>query len=165
MPPVWLITPVEFTAVAVFNRAEVVNVPFAMLNTPIAPDTVPTWLSCGTPLTVVVVSTGASSSSPNVNDPLFTANTQGTVIGVDAKPPLDWARKLLGDGVAVQGNLDNLLLDAPRELLAARVKDVLKRGGPRGHIFNLGHGILPETNPDAVKFVTDLVHEHTAARL
>ena len=89
----------------------------------------------------------------------------GTVIGVDAKTPLDWARKLLGDGVAVQGNLDNLLLDAPRELLAARVKDVLHRGGHRGHIFNLGHGILPETNPDAVKYVVDLVHSETAARL
>jgi uroporphyrinogen decarboxylase len=89
----------------------------------------------------------------------------GTVIGVDAKTPLDWARKLLGDGVAVQGNLDNLLLDAPRELLAARVKDVLHRGGHRGHIFNLGHGILPETNPDAVKYVVDLVHAETAAKL
>lgn len=89
----------------------------------------------------------------------------GTVMGVDAKTPLDWARRELGDGVAVQGNLDNLLLDAPRELLAARVKDVLRRGGERGHIFNLGHGILPETNPDAVKFVVDLVHEHTARRL
>jgi uroporphyrinogen decarboxylase len=42
--------------------------------------------------------------------------------------------------------------------LAARVKDVLRRGGGRGHIFNLGHGILPETNPDAVKYVVDLVH-------
>ncbi|HKY39549.1 MAG TPA: uroporphyrinogen decarboxylase [Polyangiaceae bacterium] len=82
----------------------------------------------------------------------------GTVIGIDAKTPLDLARKRLGDDVAVQGNLDNLLLDAPRELLAARVRDVLRRGGGRGHIFNLGHGILPETNPDAVKFVVDLVH-------
>jgi len=89
----------------------------------------------------------------------------GTVIGIDAKTPLDWARKQLGDGVAVQGNLDNLLLDAPRELLAARVKDVLHRGGHHGHIFNLGHGILPETNPDAVKYVVDLVHDQTIARL
>jgi uroporphyrinogen decarboxylase len=89
----------------------------------------------------------------------------GTVIGIDAKTPLDWARKLLGPDVAVQGNLDNLLLDAPRELLAARVKDVLHRGGHRGHIFNLGHGILPETDPDAVKFVVDLVHDQTIARL
>ncbi len=89
----------------------------------------------------------------------------GTVIGIDAKTPLDWARNLLGPDVAVQGNLDNLLLDAPRDLLAARVKDVLHRGGQRGHIFNLGHGILPETNPDAVKFVVDLVHDQTIARL
>jgi len=89
----------------------------------------------------------------------------GTVIGIDAKTPLDWARNLLGPDVAVQGNLDNLLLDAPRDLLAARVKDVLHRGGRRGHIFNLGHGILPETNPDAVKYVVDLVHSETAAKL
>lgn len=89
----------------------------------------------------------------------------GTVIGVDGKTPLDWARNLLGPDVAVQGNLDNLLLDAPRDLLAARVKDVLRRGGHRGHIFNLGHGILPETNPDAVKYVVDLVHDQTIARL
>jgi uroporphyrinogen decarboxylase len=89
----------------------------------------------------------------------------GTVMGVDGKTPLDWARNLLGPDVAVQGNLDNLLLDAPRELLAARVKDVLHRGGHRGHIFNLGHGILPETNPDAVKYVVDLVHDQTIARL
>jgi uroporphyrinogen decarboxylase len=87
----------------------------------------------------------------------------GTVIGVDAKTPLDLARKRLGDDVAVQGNLDNLLLDAPRELLSVRVKDVLRRGGGRGHIFNLGHGILPETNPDAVKFVVDLVHSESSA--
>ncbi len=89
----------------------------------------------------------------------------GTVMGVDGKTPLDWARSVLGPDVAVQGNLDNLLLDAPRELLAARVKDVLHRGGHRGHIFNLGHGILPETNPDAVKYVVDLVHDQTIARL
>jgi uroporphyrinogen decarboxylase len=89
----------------------------------------------------------------------------GTVIGVDGKTPLDWAKSQLGPDVAVQGNLDNLLLDAPRDLLAARVKDVLHRGGHRGHIFNLGHGILPETNPDAVKCVVDLVHDQTIARL
>jgi uroporphyrinogen decarboxylase len=87
----------------------------------------------------------------------------GTVIGVDGRTPLDLAWARLGDDVAVQGNLDNLLLDAPRELLTQRVKDVLRRaGGRNGHIFNLGHGILPETNPDAVKFVVDLVHAETS---
>jgi uroporphyrinogen decarboxylase len=53
-------------------------------------------------------------------------------------------------------------LNAPRELLAGRVDDVLRRAGAApGHVFNLGHGILPETPPDAVKYVADLVHERT----
>ena len=86
----------------------------------------------------------------------------GTVLGVDWTTPLDQAIGLLGPDVAVQGNLDPLLLSAPRELLTARVDDVLRRAkGASGHIFNLGHGILPETDPDAVKFVVDLVHERT----
>jgi uroporphyrinogen decarboxylase len=87
----------------------------------------------------------------------------GSVLGIDARTPLDWAWNLLGDSVAVQGNLDNLLLDAPRPLLSERVKDVLRRAGGRpGHIFNLGHGILPETSPDAVKYVVELVHAETS---
>jgi uroporphyrinogen decarboxylase len=86
----------------------------------------------------------------------------GTVIGVDWTTPLDHAIDLLGAGVAVQGNLDPLLLSAPRALLTTRVDDILRRAkGASGHIFNLGHGILPETDPDAVKFVVDLVHERT----
>jgi uroporphyrinogen decarboxylase len=86
----------------------------------------------------------------------------GTVIGVDWCTPLDYARKLLGPDVALQGNLEPLLLSAPRELLARRVDDVLRRAGSLpGHIFNLGHGILPETPPDAVKYVVDLVHERS----
>ncbi|HWZ92644.1 MAG TPA: uroporphyrinogen decarboxylase [Polyangiaceae bacterium] len=86
----------------------------------------------------------------------------GTVIGVDWRTPLDQAIARLGDGVAVQGNLDPLLLSAPRALLTRRVDDILYRAGGRaGHIFNLGHGILPETDPSAVKFVVDLVHERT----
>lgn len=87
----------------------------------------------------------------------------GTVIGVDWRTPLGGARKLLGDDVAVQGNLDPLLLSAPRPLLERRVLEVLDAAGPApGHIFNLGHGILPETPPDAVRFVADFVHERSA---
>ncbi len=86
----------------------------------------------------------------------------GTVIGVDWRTPIDQAIARLGDGVAVQGNLDPLLLGAPRELLTRRVDDILARArGASGHIFNLGHGILPDTDPAAVKFVVDLVHERT----
>jgi uroporphyrinogen decarboxylase len=87
----------------------------------------------------------------------------GTVIGVDFRTPIDQAIARLGAGVAVQGNLDPLLLDAPRELLTRRIDDILARVGKRdGHIFNLGHGILPETSPAAAKFVVEYVHEKTA---
>ncbi|HET9954774.1 MAG TPA: uroporphyrinogen decarboxylase [Polyangiaceae bacterium] len=86
----------------------------------------------------------------------------GTVIGVDYRTPIDQAIARLGDGVAVQGNLEPLLLGAPKELLSTRIDDVLQRvGARRGHIFNLGHGILPETPPDSIQFVTDYVHERT----
>lgn len=87
----------------------------------------------------------------------------GTVIGVDWRVPLDEARRRLGLQVAVQGNLDPHLLAAPRERLQAAVRDVLRRAGEQpGHVFNLGHGILPHTPPAAVREVTDLVHELTA---
>ena len=86
----------------------------------------------------------------------------GDVIGLDWRTPLDegWAR--VGDGVAVQGNLDPTLLFAPQERLLARVDDVLRQAkGRLGHVFNLGHGILPGTNVDNVKAVVDHVHAHT----
>jgi uroporphyrinogen decarboxylase len=87
----------------------------------------------------------------------------GTVIGVDFRTPLDWARAELGLDVAVQGNLDPLVLGAPTDVLERRVEDVLRRAGTApGHIFNLGHGILPDTPPDSVKRVVDLVHERAA---
>lgn len=87
----------------------------------------------------------------------------GTVIGVDWRTPLDRARARLGSEVAVQGNLDPTLLLAPRDVLERQVKRVLELAGPEpGHIFNLGHGIFPETPPDNVKFVADLVHEVSA---
>jgi uroporphyrinogen decarboxylase len=61
--------------------------------------------------------------------------------------------------VALQGNLDPLLLLAPWPVLEARVRDVLERArGASGHIFNLGHGIVPETPPEVVGRVVELVH-------
>jgi uroporphyrinogen decarboxylase len=88
----------------------------------------------------------------------------GTVIGVDWRTPIDEGRRLVGDGVAVQGNLDPTLLFAPRERLLARVDDVLRRAGRVGHVFNLGHGILPGTPTDAVRAVVDHVHEAKPTR-
>ena len=67
------------------------------------------------------------------------------------------------EGVAVQGNLDPTLLFAPRERLLAAVDAVLARaGGQPGHIFNLGHGILPGTPVENVKAVVEHVHARTA---
>ena len=88
----------------------------------------------------------------------------GTVIGVDWRTPLDKGWRRAGQGVAVQGNLDPTLLFAPRERLLARVDDVLRRAGGRpGHVFNLGHGILPATPGEAVRAVVDHVHETTVS--
>ena len=84
----------------------------------------------------------------------------GDVIGLDWRIPLDDGWKLLGDEVAVQGNLDPTILFAPRDEIKKRVHDVLKRAnGKPGHIFNLGHGILQHTPVDNVKAVVDMVHE------
>jgi uroporphyrinogen decarboxylase len=80
----------------------------------------------------------------------------GDVIGVDWRTPLDQARAWLGDDVAVQGNLDPTLLFGPKDRLLARVDDVLRRAGSKpGHIFNLGHGILPGTPVDNVRAVVE----------
>ena len=87
----------------------------------------------------------------------------GTVMGVDTFTPLDWARSELGPGVAVQGNLEPILLSAPREVLAKRVDDVLRRaGGAPGHVFNLGHGLLPQTPTDSVSAVVDEVRTYSS---
>jgi uroporphyrinogen decarboxylase len=87
----------------------------------------------------------------------------GTVIGVDWRTPLDEGWRRAGDGVAVQGNLDPTLLFAPRERLLARVDDVLRRAAGRpGHVFNLGHGILPGTPVEAVRAVVEHVHAASA---
>jgi uroporphyrinogen decarboxylase len=85
----------------------------------------------------------------------------GHVIGVDWRTPLDEAWRALGDDVAVQGNLDPTLLLGPRERLLARVEEVLGRAAGRpGHVFNLGHGILPATPVENVKAVVERVHAH-----
>jgi uroporphyrinogen decarboxylase len=83
----------------------------------------------------------------------------GDVIGVDWRVDLASAWRRLGDAVALQGNLDPVALLAEPEALAARAKAVLESAAGRpGHIFNLGHGVLPQTPPDNVRRLIDLVH-------
>ena len=87
------------------------------------------------------------------------------VIGVDWRTPLGAVRRALGPGKAVQGNLDPAALFAAPEDLRRHAVAVLDEvaGGP-GHIFNLGHGIWPETDPDAVARLVDYVHESSSGR-
>lgn len=86
----------------------------------------------------------------------------GDVIGLDWRVPLDRGWAAVGEDRAVQGNLDPVALFAPRGELEARVLDILARAGGRpGHVFNLGHGVLPGTPVDQVRAVVDLVHERT----
>jgi uroporphyrinogen decarboxylase len=82
------------------------------------------------------------------------------VVGIDWRLPLSRARAILGDEVAVQGNLDPTALFAPRDVLGKEVDRVLDEAGTApGHIFNLGHGIERTTDPDAVAFLVDRVHD------
>ncbi len=83
----------------------------------------------------------------------------GEVIGLDWRVHLDEAWQRLNFEVAVQGNLDPATLLGPFEFVRERTLDILKRAGGRtGHIFNLGHGILPQTDPDNIARLVDLVH-------
>jgi uroporphyrinogen decarboxylase len=87
----------------------------------------------------------------------------GDVIGADWRIPLDDAWSRIGHDRAIQGNLDPVTLFAPTEAIARAADDILDRAGGRpGHIFNLGHGILPETSVDRVRFLIDHVREASA---
>jgi uroporphyrinogen decarboxylase len=87
------------------------------------------------------------------------------VVGLDWRIELSAARARLGAGPALQGNLDPLLLFAPWRELRPAVDAILDQtAGQPGHIFNLGHGILPATPVDTVRRLVDYVHQRTAAR-
>ena len=83
------------------------------------------------------------------------------VVGVDWRSDLAQVRQVLGPGKAVQGNLDPAALFAPPQALRQHAAAVIEQAGPGpGHVFNLGHGIWPDTDPDAVARLVDYVHEH-----
>jgi len=85
------------------------------------------------------------------------------VVGVDWRVPLDEAAGRVEAGTALQGNLDPAVLLAPWEVVAKRARAVLVQGRiTESHIFNLGHGVLPETDPGVLARLTDLVHEESA---
>ncbi len=87
------------------------------------------------------------------------ATSGADVLGVDWRLDIDVARRGVGDGVALQGNLDPGALFLSARELRDRVADVLAKAGPVGHIFNLGHGVLPETDPERVRAMIAAVRE------
>ena len=89
------------------------------------------------------------------------AGTGADVVGVDWRTPLDEARARTGGRVALQGNLDPAVCLAPWDVVHARAADVLVKGGGRGHIFNLGHGVLPDTDPATLEKLVEFVHGWT----
>ncbi|MDH3215396.1 MAG: uroporphyrinogen decarboxylase [Candidatus Krumholzibacteria bacterium] len=93
------------------------------------------------------------------------ARCGGDVVGIDWRLPLDEAWHRIGHERSIQGNLDPAALLAPWPELKLRVDDVLARaGGNPGHIFNLGHGIFPQTSVDQVQRLVDYVREMSARR-
>ena len=85
------------------------------------------------------------------------------VIGVDWRVPLDQARNRVGDGKALQGNLDPGMLAAPWPSIEEEVLQILHlNNGHPGHIFNLGHGVTPDVNPEVLERIVHLVHQYRA---
>ncbi len=106
---------------------------------------------------VIYFGTDSSTLLPSMQE------SGAEVIGLDWRIPLDMGWRSLGFRGAVQGNLDPVLLFADWKELKSRAEDILRQAGGRpGHIFNLGHGILPETPVENVKALCDFIREHSA---
>jgi uroporphyrinogen decarboxylase len=89
------------------------------------------------------------------------ARAGGDVIGLDWRIALDDGWELVGDDLGVQGNLEPALLLGPWARVEAAAREILERANGRpGHIFNLGHGVLPRTHADVVTRLAEFVREH-----
>jgi len=111
-------------------------------------------IAAGAGKPIIHFATGASAWLPLLRE------AGGDVIGVDWRIDLGAARQSLGPDVAVQGNLDPVLLLGPVDLMLKRAGDVLASvAGKPGHIFNLGHGVLPHTPVENVRALVDFVHQ------
>jgi uroporphyrinogen decarboxylase len=112
----------------------------------------PTWRDGGVPIIYFV-----NGCAPYLDD---YATSGADVLGVDWRIDLADVRARIGDGVALQGNLDPTALFLPPERIRERVAEVLEsHGDGPGHIFNLGHGVLPMTDPEHVRVMVDSVKE------
>jgi len=110
-------------------------------------------------VTVPTIHFGTGAGGPLLE---LLARAGGDVIGLDWRVPLDTGWAVVGAGRGVQGNLDPAVLLGPWERVEAAALDVLARAGGRpGHIFNLGHGVLPQTDPAVLGRLVELVHDRT----
>ncbi|TMI75285.1 MAG: uroporphyrinogen decarboxylase [Bacillati bacterium ANGP1] len=108
----------------------------------------------GTPM--IHFGTGTAGLLPEM------AAAGGEVIGVDWRIPLAEAWARIGYDRGIQGNLDPAVLLAPRDIVRRRTLEILRQAAGRpGHVFNLGHGVLPQTPREHLRYVVDLVHEYT----
>jgi uroporphyrinogen decarboxylase len=94
------------------------------------------------------------------------ASTRPDIVSVDWRVPLDVAWARIGHERGIQGNLDPAVLLGPPELVRDRARDVLRRAAGRpGHIFNLGHGVMPSTPLENLQLLIETVHEWHVARV
>jgi uroporphyrinogen decarboxylase len=114
----------------------------------------PTWKARNPPIIYFV-----NGCAPYLDD---YASSGADVLGVDWRVGIDEVRRRVGDSVALQGNLDPGALFASPSEIRARVADILARAGSVGHIFNLGHGVLKETDPEHVRAMVTAVRELSA---
>ncbi|MFJ3586682.1 uroporphyrinogen decarboxylase [Streptomyces sp. NPDC090127] len=123
------------------------------------------------PASVKVFDAVASYGVPRIHFGVGTGELLGLmgeagadVVGVDWRVPMDEAARRVGPGKALQGNLDPAVLFSTPEAVEAKTDEVLAAAeGLEGHVFNLGHGVLPTTNPDALTRLVEYVHTRTAA--
>ncbi len=119
------------------------------------------------PHSAAVLARAGALGVPRIHFGVGTANllglmgeAGGDVVGVDWRTPLGTAIGQVGDR-AVQGNLDPTLVFAPTEVMTQRAAEIIEAGrAARGHVFNLGHGVLPSTDPDQLKRLTEFVQSY-----
>lgn len=125
------------------------------------------------PYTRMIFASLATSGAPLIHFGVNTAmllsdmrHDGADVIGVDWRIALDDAWSIIGTGTSIQGNLDPASLLGSRDFIARKVNSVLHRAGHRnGHIFNLGHGLLPQTPVENVELVIETVHKYASAHV
>ncbi len=109
-----------------------------------------------TDVPLINFSTGTGTHTETV------AETGGSVVGVDWRLPIDEMAEKIGDSQAIQGNLDPTLLLGPWSEIESAASSILEKAPSQGHVFNLGHGILPPTPMESVTRLVDFVHEKSS---